>query len=92
LNERELSKTKKKPKRLNSWDGHIATFEIAKESNIAGKSLLELKFRENFGVNIAFIKRGEISINIPERTERIFPGDEIGVIGTDAQFKEFKNS
>jgi CPA2 family monovalent cation:H+ antiporter-2 len=90
LNERELSKTKRSRSDLIPWDGHIATFEIAKESNIAGKSLLELKFRENFGVNIAFIKRGEVSINIPERTERIFPGDEIGVIGTDAQFKEFK--
>lgn len=90
LNEREISKAKRSRSDLIPWDGHIATFDIAKESNIAGKTLLELKLRENFGVNIAFIKRGEISINIPERTERIFPGDEIGVIGTDAQFKEFK--
>jgi CPA2 family monovalent cation:H+ antiporter-2 len=41
------------------------------------------------GVNIAFIKRGEIMIQIPNKTERLFPGDEICVIGSDAQVKEF---
>ena len=30
-------------------------------------------------------------INIPTRNERIFPGDEISVIGTDDQVKDFKN-
>jgi CPA2 family monovalent cation:H+ antiporter-2 len=29
-------------------------------------------------------------INIPTRTERIFPGDEISIIGTDDQVKDFK--
>lgn len=90
LNDRELSKAKRTRSDLIPWDGHITTFDIARESNLAGKTLLELKFRENFEINVAFIKRGEIIINIPERTERIFPGDEIGVIGTDKQFAEFK--
>jgi CPA2 family monovalent cation:H+ antiporter-2 len=68
----------------------MAEFEIAKESNLAGKTLEELSIREQFGINIAAIRRGEVLINIPIRTERLFPGDEISVIGTDEQVKEFK--
>ncbi|MCL9808832.1 cation:proton antiporter domain-containing protein [Flavobacterium luminosum] len=91
LNDREISINKKRPANLSPWDGHMASFEIAKESNIAGKTLEELKMRENIGINVASIKRGEIIINIPTRQERLFPGDEICVIGTDAQVKDFKN-
>jgi CPA2 family monovalent cation:H+ antiporter-2 len=68
----------------------MATFDIARESNIAGLSLDELRIRENLGINIAYIKRGDIIINIPSKNERIFPGDEIGVIGTDIQFNKLK--
>jgi len=64
-------------------------FDIADESNIAGKTLAELQIREKMGINVAFIKRGDITINIPNKNERIFPGDEICVIGTDAQVQEF---
>jgi CPA2 family monovalent cation:H+ antiporter-2 len=46
--------------------------------------------REKIGINIAFIKRGEIMINVPSRNERLFPGDEICVIGTDFQVKKLK--
>ena len=69
----------------------MTEFEIARESNLAGKTLQELAIREQFGINIASIKRGDIMINIPTRNERIFPGDEISVIGTDDQVKDFKN-
>lgn len=90
LNDREIKKENKRQKTLSPWDGHMAEFEIAKESNLAGKTLEELKIREQFGINIASIKRGEVVINIPIRTERLFPGDEISIIGTDDQVKEFK--
>ena len=92
FNDREIAKqTNKRQNVLSPWDGHMADFEIAKESNLAGKTLEELKIREQFGINIASIKRGEITINIPIRTERLFPGDEISIIGTDDEVKLFKN-
>ena len=75
---------------LTPWDGHMINFEIAKESNIAGKTLKELRIREDLGINIAFIKRGEITIKIPTQNERLFPGDEIGVIGSEDQLQKFK--
>ena len=90
LNEREISRENKTRRDLTPWDGHMANFDIASASNIAGKTLEELHFREKMGINIAFIKRGEVMINIPSRNERLFPGDEICVIGTDTQVKKFK--
>jgi CPA2 family monovalent cation:H+ antiporter-2 len=90
LNDREITKAKRSRSYLSPWDGHMTFFDIALESNLVGKTLEELKIREQMGINIAFIKRGDIMINIPNKNERLFPGDEICVIGTDAQLKEFK--
>lgn len=90
LNAREIIKASRSRSDLTPWDGHMTTFDIAKESNIAGKTLEELQIREQMGINIAFIKRGEIMIDIPSRNERLFPGDEVCVIGTDIQVQEFK--
>lgn len=90
LHDREITKAKRSRSDLTPWDGHMAVFDIAAESNIAGESLKNLQIREQFGVNIVSIKRGDIMIHIPEANERIFPGNEVCVIGTDAQVQEFK--
>jgi len=90
LNAREIIKNKRRRSDLTPWEGHMTLFDIAHESNIAGKSLKELKLREKMGINIAFIKRGEVTLNIPGRNERLFPGDEICIIGTDDQVLQFK--
>ncbi len=91
FNDREIAVENKRRRDLTPWDGHMTNFVIAKESNIIGKTLLELKLREQMGINVAFIKRGEIILNVPSRNERLFPGDEIGIIGTDEQVQNFKN-
>jgi monovalent cation:H+ antiporter-2, CPA2 family len=90
LNDREITKAKRSRSDLSPWDGHMAVFDIAAESNIAGETLKKLQLRELLGINIASIKRGEITIHIPDANERIFPGDEVFVIGTDAQLQDFK--
>ena len=90
LNNRELKKVDRRHANLTPWDGHMSTFEIAAESNLAGRTLRELQVREDLGINIAFIKRGDLTIQIPNKLERLFPGDEICVIGSDAQVDEFE--
>jgi len=90
LHGREIAKAKRSRSDLTPWDGHMAVFDIVTESNIAGESLKKLQLREQLGVNIVSIKRGEITIHIPQANERIFPGDEVCVIGTDKQVQEFK--
>ncbi len=89
FNDRENKKIDRRYANLMPWDGHMSFFEIKKESNLVGQTLQELKIREQLGINIAYIKRGEVTIPIPTKTERLFPGDEICVIGTDAQIAEF---
>ncbi len=90
LNAREVKKIVRSRSDLTPWDGHMSTFTIAPTSNVVGKTLNELKIRELLGVNIAFIKRGEFTINIPTKNERLFPADEICIIGTDNQVNQFK--
>ena len=51
---------------------------------------MDLRFRERFGVNIALIERGKISILTPDRHERIYPGDQLSIIGTDDQLGRLK--
>lgn len=95
LNDRELQEEIKQLNLLASkrdvtmapWDAHMVTFEIEPEINsfILGKTLEELQWREKIGINIAMIRRGQLSIPSPQRTERIFPGDKLFIICTDAQ-------
>ena len=74
---------------LTPWDTHIATFELSEQSPLVGKSLYESRIREEFGVNIVMIKRGDYSINIPGRDRNLYPKDIISVIGTDKQLEKF---
>jgi len=77
-------------KALTPWDTHFSKFELNAQSPYIGNTLMETKIREVFGVNIAVIERGEIIINVPSRTERLYPNDILSVIGTDEQLKNFK--
>jgi CPA2 family monovalent cation:H+ antiporter-2 len=88
-NQRELSVKKINRNNLSPWDGHLANFLIVPESDLVGKPLEEIKIREDIGVNIAYIKRGNLHINVPTKYEKLYPSDEIFVIGTDIQVKEF---
>lgn len=87
LNEREAKKVKPE---ITPWDAHLATFDVFSESRVAGQTLAELKLREQYGVNVALIERGKLSILTPGRDERIFPSDKISVIGTDEQLGKLK--
>jgi CPA2 family monovalent cation:H+ antiporter-2 len=82
LYERETQK--KKPEIL-PWDSHLVELTISPESEMVGKTLMELAIREKYGVNIAMIERGKMIIPTPSRDERLYPHDKILVIGTDDQ-------
>lgn len=75
---------------LSPWDAHMAFFTIPAESTVVGKSLQDLAWREQFGINIAYVERGSIMIKAPARTDVLYPFDEIAVIGTDVQLEEFR--
>lgn len=73
------------------WDAHLTDFEILPENPLAGKQLQELALRERYGINIALIERGKLSIVVPDRYERMYPGDKVAVIGTDEQLGKIKD-
>jgi CPA2 family monovalent cation:H+ antiporter-2 len=83
LNERERQRAVKHE--ITPWDAHLATFDVPPEFKHAGKQLVELRLREKYGVNIALIERGNLSIITPDRYERLYPGDKLSIIGTDDQ-------
>lgn len=89
LNQKEEEERSKTAPELAPWDAHISLFEVSADSNGVGASLLDLRLREQFGVNIAMIERGSRMIMTPSRYERIFPGDLLSVIGTDEQLERF---
>ncbi|MBW8687818.1 cation:proton antiporter [Chitinophaga rhizophila] len=76
---------------LAPWDAHLAVAEVRPLSPVAGKTLLELALRENFGINIALINRSGQKIYAPDKHERLFPGDIITGIGTDEQLEKFNS-
>ncbi len=75
---------------MSAWDAHIVEMKVNPLAEYAGKTLLELGWREQYGVNIVYIKRGEKLIHAPNRNNRILPFDEVGILATDDQIQVFK--
>jgi CPA2 family monovalent cation:H+ antiporter-2 len=75
---------------LAPWDAHIVQLEVAPEADFVGRTLAELKWRETYGVNVVYIKRGEKMFHPPDRSSILLPFDQVGFIGTDAQIHTFK--
>lgn len=75
---------------LSPWDAHMIDLEVNPHAEYIGKTLLELAWREKFGINIAYIKRGGKLIYAPGRNNRLLPFDHVGVIATDDQMHTFK--
>jgi CPA2 family monovalent cation:H+ antiporter-2 len=75
---------------LDPWDAHIVDMEVDPQAEYVGKTLLELGWREQFGINVVYIKRGDKMIHAPGRNNKLMPFDHAGIIATDAQMQQFK--
>lgn len=75
---------------LLPWDAHIVQLEVVPHADYIGRTLRELAWREKYGINIVYIKRGEKIIHVPDRNSILLPFDQVGVIGTDEQLQVFK--
>lgn len=90
IDQKKLSRTVAVPE-LAPWDAHLSEYEIHPEAECVGKTLAQLGLRENFGIIIAMIQRGQKHIPAPGRDETLMPYDKVSVIGTDEQLAEFEN-
>lgn len=77
---------------LLSKDIHIEEVEISPLSNVIGKSLKDLNFKQRTGVNIICIIRGNRKINVPDAKENLYPYDKIVIAGSDEEIQKFSQS
>ena len=85
LNERELRRSGKNNNIVS--DLHLAYMEVGYNCPFVGERLKDSNLRRQYGVNVASIQRGATLIAVPNGDTRIFPGDILGVIGTDEQIQ-----
>lgn len=72
-------------------DMHQAYIDIKPNCRFAGDKLKDSGLRSAFGISVSSIRRGDEFIPLPTGDTRIFPGDTLGVIGTDLQIKHLND-
>ena len=92
IKEETLNKQFNPQSDLSPWDAHMIDLEVNPHAEYIGKTLLELAWREHYGINIAYIKRGDKLIYAPGRNNRLLPFDHVGIIATDDQVQVFKSA
>jgi CPA2 family monovalent cation:H+ antiporter-2 len=75
---------------LGPWDAHILELEVSPYADYISIPLYELRWREQYGINIVYIKRGEKLIHAPGRDSKLLPFDRVGILSTDEQMQVFK--
>lgn len=72
-------------------DMHQAFIEIDQNTPFVGDRLMDSGLRRDYGVSVASIQRGENYMPLPSKDARIFPGDILGVIGSDEQLRHLNH-
>lgn len=72
-------------------DLHQAYIEVGPNAGFVGDRLKDSGLRKDYGVSVSSIQRGDIFMPLPSIDARIFPGDVLGVIGTDEQIKHLND-
>lgn len=85
LNERELRRSGKNNRVVN--DLHLAYMTVGGACPFVGERLMDSNLRRTYGVNVVSIQRDHRTIPIPNGRQRIYPGDVLGIIGTDEQIE-----
>ena len=68
-------------------DMHQAFIEIDQDTPFVGDRLKDSGLRRDYGVSVSSIQRGENYMPLPSKDARVFPGDVLGVIGSDEQLR-----
>ena len=72
-------------------DLHLAYIRVGAGAPFVGDRLINSHLRSKYGVSVASVQRGQQLLPLPKGDTRIFPGDVLGIIGTDAQIKDFND-
>ena len=85
LNERELRKSGKGSTLVS--DFHVAYMTVGYTCSFVGERLCNSGMRNKYGANVVSIQRGSDIYPIPSADMRLFPGDVIGIVGTEEQIQ-----
>ncbi|MBO4803948.1 MAG: cation:proton antiporter [Muribaculaceae bacterium] len=85
INERENRRTGRENNLVS--DLHLAYIKVGHDCPFVGEQLRNLDLRTRYGVNLVNIQRGNKRHAVPSGDMRIFPGDMLGVIGTEDQIQ-----
>ncbi len=85
LNERELRRSGRNNNLVSNI--HLAYMEVGYSCPFVGQRLADSDLRKHYGVNVMLIQRGPDVIAVPGGDTRLFPGDILGVVGTDEQIQ-----
>jgi CPA2 family monovalent cation:H+ antiporter-2 len=99
LNSREMAeKEKSSPLQIHSqtsgfsnWDVYITDLQVPGNAEYLGKTFQELAWREKYGINVVYIKRGDKIIYSPGPKNRVLPFDHLGVFTSETQLELFKS-
>jgi len=75
---------------LYDWDVHLVDMETPQCATYIGRTLKELQWREKFGINVIYVKRGENILYSPGPNTRIMPFDHVGIFASDEVLDKFK--
>ena len=73
----------------SDWDINLIDLEVPQDADYVGSSIEDLTWREECGINIVYIRRGEQLIYGPGPHEKIFPFDHLGIIASDSRLEKF---
>ena len=85
INERENRRTGRELNLVS--DLHLAFMTVGHDCPFVGDRLRNLDLRSRYGINLVNIQRAGIHHPVPSGEMRIFPGDVLGVIGTEEQIQ-----
>ena len=85
INERENRRTGRENNLVS--DLHLAYMTVGHDCPFVGEMLQNLDLRTRYGVNLVNIQRAGRRHPVPSAEMRIFPGDVLGVIGTEDQIQ-----
>lgn len=75
---------------MSDWDVHLVDLQTPQHAEYIGRTLNELQWREKFGINVVYVKRGDQMIYAPGPNVKIMPFDNVGIFATDDILEKFK--
>ncbi len=85
LNERDLRRSGRNNNVVSNI--HLAYVKAGYDSQFIGLKIADSHLRDAYGISIMSIQRGSHITYVPSSSIRIFPGDILGIVGTDEQLQ-----